>query len=64
MFGFGIFRQAKSVEELKKSCEKYEHEIHAHSMALENMANERDSCKSLAQELQERIKVGRIPGTP
>lgn len=29
-------------------------------MALENMANERDSCKSLAQELQERIKVSKV----
>lgn len=45
------------MEDLEKNCRVYEKEILALNVALETMGNERESCKSVIQELQERIKV-------
>ncbi|GMH40819.1 hypothetical protein BSKO_08723 [Bryopsis sp. KO-2023] len=50
-------RQSGTVEELKKRLEMYEAEMGAQALALENVANERDACRSGMQEFQERVKA-------
>lgn len=50
-------KQGQVVEQLRKKIEQYEAELQAHGLALESVANERDACRTGAQETQERVKV-------